>query len=56
MSRPVTLATMLRAPGAPDGATISYRRVLFWSLVGAVIVAGIILYFRYGRSLTPLVE
>ena len=43
------------AAGTPASGTLTIRRTLLWSLVGIAIVAGLVLYFRYGRTLTPLV-
>jgi len=36
-----------------DG-TVSYRRIVFWSIVGIAIVVGVVLYFKYARLLPPL--
>ncbi len=35
---------------------VPMRRALFWIVVGAVIVSGIVLYFGYARHLTPLLD
>jgi hypothetical protein len=34
---------------------VPIRRVLLWSIVAALIVVGIVLYFRFERQLTPIV-
>jgi hypothetical protein len=34
--------------------TIPLRRTLLWVLVWVGIIVGIVLYFKYGRLLTPL--
>ena len=31
------------------------RRVLLWSMIGLVVIAGIVLYFRYGGQPVPLI-
>ena len=41
------------ADGTPEEA-ISRRRVVFWVAVWIVLLVGIALYFKYARSLTPL--
>ena len=32
------------------------RRVLLWSVIALVVIAGIMLYFRYGAQPVPLIE
>jgi hypothetical protein len=33
---------------------LSYRRIIFWVIVGVAIVAGVISYFKYAKLLAPL--
>ena len=51
------LSRILRST-APDveDERIPLRRVLLWVVVGAAIIAGILLYFKYERQLTPIVS
>lgn len=35
---------------------VPMRRTLFWILVGLAILAGIVLFFRYARFLSPLLD
>jgi hypothetical protein len=39
---------------APPDDNVSVRRIMFWVLVWVGLLAGIVLYFRYARFLTPL--
>lgn len=48
------LSRLLRRPLAPAIATVTLRAWLLWATVAAAIVVGVVLYFRYERSLTPL--
>ena len=32
------------------------RRVLLWSIIALVVIAGIVLYFRFGAQPVPLIE
>jgi hypothetical protein len=38
-----------------DDEPVPLRRVLLWALVGAAIVVGIVLYFKYERQIAPLI-
>ena len=38
-----------------DDETIPLRRVLVWSAVALSIVVGLVLYFKFGRQVTPLI-
>jgi len=40
-------------PRADRGQT---RRLVLWSIVFAVVLAGVVLYFRYGTQPVPLIE
>jgi hypothetical protein len=37
-----------------EPTTLSNRRAVGWSAVGALIVAAVVLYFVYGRDVPPL--
>ncbi|MDQ2666936.1 MAG: hypothetical protein M3Z05_13100 [Gemmatimonadota bacterium] len=41
-------------PDAPSVDGVSMRRAALWALVWVALLAGIVLYFRYARFLTPL--
>jgi hypothetical protein len=48
---------MFRPAGdLPPEETVPLRRSLFWIVVWLVILAGIVLFFRYARELTPLLD
>jgi hypothetical protein len=36
--------------------SVPMRRTLFWILVWAAILAGVVLFFKYARFLTPLLD
>lgn len=40
-------------PLRTDGSTT--RRAMVWSIVALVVIAGIVLYFRYGSDTVPLI-
>ncbi len=49
------LSRMFRADeDAAPGDSVSVRRALLWVLVWVGLLAGIVLYVRYARFLTPL--
>lgn len=50
------LSRMLRRADMPAAAPIAFRSWLLWGLVATAIAIGVLLYFRYERSLTPLVN
>jgi hypothetical protein len=53
--RPLRLSRILRPEGRQAlEEVIPLRRILLWVLVWAGITVGIVLYFKYGRLLTPL--
>jgi hypothetical protein len=33
---------------------VSYRKIILWVVVGLVVVAGVVSYFKYARLLPPL--
>ena len=35
---------------------VSYRKVMLWVVVGAVVVAGVVSYFKYAKLLAPLLS
>lgn len=48
------LSRMFRADDQTPGEIIPVRRILFWVAVWVGLLAGIALYFKYARLLTPL--
>ena len=40
---------------SPDDERIPLRSVLLWTVVALAILVGVILYFKYERSLIPIV-
>jgi hypothetical protein len=45
----------LRDEGSPpDPDAVSPRRALLWLLFGAVVIAGLVMYFKYERLVVPL--
>jgi hypothetical protein len=51
------LSRIFRQPEpAPDPDAVPLRRVLVWALVGLVLVAGLVLYFKYERLVAPLLR
>jgi hypothetical protein len=54
--RPLPPSRRLRAPEeTPSRQPLPLRRALLWGLVAAGIIAGLVLYFLYGRLMEPLV-
>ena len=54
--RLMRLSRILRTPDSPgDDERVPIRRMLLWIIVAAAILAGIMLYFKYERQLTPIV-
>jgi hypothetical protein len=52
---PLRLSRILRGSGSPsDPAALPTRRTLLWLLFGAVVVVGLVLYFKYERLVVPL--
>ena len=35
---------------------VSYRKVVLWVVVGAVVVAGVVSYFKYAKLLAPILS
>ena len=48
------LSRILRSDERPSEDLIPLRRIVFWAVVWTGLLAGIALYFRYARLLTPL--
>ena len=49
------LSRILRADDeTTTGEVISFRRKIFWAVVWIALLAGMALYFKYARLLTPL--
>ena len=38
-----------------DDEAVPLRRVVLWTAVALSIVVGLVLYFKFGRQITPLV-
>jgi hypothetical protein len=38
----------------PDPDAVSPRRALLWLLFGALVIAGLVMYFKYERLVVPL--
>ena len=45
----------MTSPRPLPSARGNARRVLLWSLIGLVVVAGLVLYFRFGGIPVPLI-
>lgn len=45
---------MIASP-PPRAERSSARRLIIWSLIAAVVVAGIALYFRYAGQVVPII-
>ena len=53
--RPLRLSRFLRGQGStPDPDAVPLRRALLWLLFGAVVIAGLVMYFKYERLVVPL--
>lgn len=51
------LSRILRkAETTTDPDAIPVRRALFWVLFGAVLLAGLVLYFKFERVVIPLIS
>jgi hypothetical protein len=49
------LSRVIRQPDAPsDAETVPLRRAILWLLVGAALVVGLVLYFKYEPLIQPL--
>jgi LPS O-antigen subunit length determinant protein (WzzB/FepE family) len=50
------LSRIVRQPETPTHSdAVPLRRVILWIVVGAVLVVGLVLYFKFERLLPPLV-
>ena len=55
ISRPLRISRVFRPDdGTNREETVSLRRALVWLLVWVGLLAGVALYFKYARLLTPL--
>ena len=53
---PVRLSRVFRQPDAQtETDSVPLRSIVLWAVVAAAIVAGVVLYFRFARHLTPLI-
>jgi hypothetical protein len=46
----------MTSPPPPRTDRGQMRRLIIWGIVFAVVVAGVVLYFRYGSHPVPLIE
>lgn len=46
----------MTSPPPPRSDRGPMRRLLLWFIVFAVVLAGVILYFRFGSQPVPLIE
>ena len=54
-NRPLRISRIFRDRGSPpDPDAVSPRRALLWLLFGAVVIAGLVMYFKYERLVVPL--
>ena len=44
-----------KAETSTDSDAIPVRRALLWALFGVVLVAGLVLYFKFERVVVPLI-
>lgn len=51
------LSRIVRTPDAPTNAeVVPLRRAILWGLVGVAVLVGMVLYFKYARLLSPLLD
>jgi hypothetical protein len=51
----VRLSRIVRNPDTPtDTEVVPVRRVILWMVVGAALVVGLVLYFKYEPLIQPL--
>jgi hypothetical protein len=54
---PLRLSRILRHPEtATDPGAIPLKRALWWGLFAVVLLAGLVMYFKYGRLVVPLLS
>jgi uncharacterized membrane protein len=41
---------------SPDEQRVPVRRAVVWAFIGAAVILGVFLYFRYERVIAPLVS
>jgi hypothetical protein len=46
----------MTSPPPPRAQRGQLRRLFLWLIVFAIVVAGVVLYFRYGSQPVPLIE
>ena len=46
----------MTSPPPPRSDRGQTRRLIIWLIIFAVVVAGVVLYFRYGTQPVPLIE
>jgi hypothetical protein len=53
--RALRLSRIFRGQGStPDPEAVPLRRTLPWLLLGAAVIAGLVMYFKYERLVVPL--
>jgi hypothetical protein len=45
----------MTASPSPRAARSSVRRLIIWFVIAVIIVAGVVLYFRYAGQVVPLI-
>lgn len=50
----MTSPTPQNEPSADERVPI--QRLLWWAIIAVILVAGVVLYFRYADVVTPLLE
>jgi hypothetical protein len=49
------ISRILRGQGStPDPDAVPLRRTLLWLLFGVMVMAGLVMYFKYERLVVPL--
>jgi hypothetical protein len=50
------LSRIFRSEDLTSDDGVPLRRTLFWIIVWIVVLLGVVLYFKYSRLLTPLLD
>jgi hypothetical protein len=46
----------MTSPPPPRNDRGQMRRLILWFIVFAIVIAGVVLYFRYGSQPVPLID
>ena len=46
----------MTSPPPPRSDRGQMRRLMLWFIVFAIVIAGVVLYFRYGSQPVPLID